>query len=282
MKHTVGAGGGNARRPGNVSQAGTPGPNCLIGIHQITSYLPFDGPDIQDITWATGNKNVKKHQRGNRINLSLRRVVQTAALSAFAGLALPRVARAAEFSFKYGNNLPLTHPLNIRAQEFVDRIAKESNGRIEIRIFPNNQLGGDTDMLSQVRTGGITFFTPSALVIATLVPVAAISAVGFAFTNYDQVWGAMDGELGAYVRAAIDATGLHTFEKIWDNGFRQMTTSGKPIETAADLAGLKIRVPACSSARCIRRCRRKLSMRRKIRCRSFKWPSCTKCRNPAR
>jgi tripartite ATP-independent transporter DctP family solute receptor len=177
------------------------------------------------------------------MNLSRRRVVQTAALSAFAGLALPRVARAAEFSFKYGNNLPLTHPLNIRAQEFVDRIAKESNGRIEIRIFPNNQLGGDTDMLSQVRTGGITFFTPSALVIATLVPVAAISAVGFAFTNYDQVWGAMDGELGAYVRAAIDATGLHTFEKIWDNGFRQMTTSGKPIETAADLAGLKIRVP---------------------------------------
>ena len=36
-------------------------------------------------------------------------------------------------------------------------------------------------------------------------PVAAISAVGFAFTNYDQVWAAMDGELGAYVRTAIDA-----------------------------------------------------------------------------
>jgi tripartite ATP-independent transporter DctP family solute receptor len=177
------------------------------------------------------------------MNLSRRQVVKTGALSALAGLALPHVARAADFSFKYGNNLPLTHPLNIRAQEFAERIAKESNGRVEIRIFPNNQLGGDTDMLSQVRTGGITFFTPSALVIATLVPVAAISAVGFAFTDYDQVWAAMDGALGAYVRTAIAAAGLHTFEKIWDNGFRQMTTSGKPIETAADLAGLKIRVP---------------------------------------
>jgi tripartite ATP-independent transporter DctP family solute receptor len=98
-------------------------------------------------------------------------------------------------------------------------------------------------MLSQVRNGGITFFTPSALVIATLVPVAAINAVGFAFADYDQVWKAMDGALGAHVRAAISKVNLFAFEKIWDNGFRQMTTSGKPIEVAKDMASLKIRVP---------------------------------------
>ena len=61
----------------------------------------------------------------------------------------------------------------------------------------------DTDMLAQVRSGGIEFFTPSALVIATLVPVAAINAIGFAFSDYAQVWSAMDGRLGAHVRAAI-------------------------------------------------------------------------------
>jgi tripartite ATP-independent transporter DctP family solute receptor len=94
-----------------------------------------------------------------------------------------------------------------------------------------------------VRSGGITFFTPSALVVATLVPAAAISAVGFAFADYDQVWKAMDGVLGAYVRAAIAKANLYTFEKIWDNGFRQMTTSRAPIETAKDMDGLKIRVP---------------------------------------
>jgi len=158
-------------------------------------------------------------------------------------LGMPSIVRAAEFELKYGNNLPLTHPLNIRAQEAVDVIRTRSNGRVDIKIFPNNQLGGDTDMLSQVRNGGITFFTPSALVIATLVPVAAINAVGFAFPDYDKVWSAMDGQLGAYVRAAISKTGLHAFEKMWDNGFRQMTTSGKSIESAKDMAGLKIRVP---------------------------------------
>jgi tripartite ATP-independent transporter DctP family solute receptor len=53
----------------------------------------------------------------------------------------------------------------------------------------------------------------------------------------------MDGALGAHVRAAISKVNLFAFEKIWDNGFRQMTTSGKPIEAAKDMAGLKIRVP---------------------------------------
>jgi len=173
-----------------------------------------------------------------------RKVLHTlAASSAIPLIGMPHVARAAEFELKYGNNLPLSHPLNIRAHEAAERVAKETNGRVEIKIFPNNQLGGDTDMLSQVRNGGITFFTPSALVIATLVPVAAINAVGFAFADYDQVWKAMDGKLGAHVREAISKVNLFAFEKMWDNGFRQMTTSGKPIEQAKDMAGLKIRVP---------------------------------------
>ena len=174
-----------------------------------------------------------------------RRVVLRALASApaLSVLGMPHVARAADIELKYGNNLPLSHPLNIRAQEAADRVKAQTNGRVEIKIFPNNQLGGDTDMLSQVRNGGITFFTPSALVIATLVPVAAINAVGFAFADYDQVWKAMDGALGAHVRAAISKVNLFAFEKIWDNGFRQMTTSGKPIEVAKDMASLKIRVP---------------------------------------
>ena len=177
-------------------------------------------------------------------NLTRRTVLRTlAAAPAASFIAMPPIARAAEIELKYGNNLPLSHPLNIRAQEAAERVAKETNGRVEIKIFPNNQLGGDTDMLSQVRNGGITFFTPSALVIATLVPVAAINAVGFAFADYDQVWKAMDGKLGAHVRDAISKVNLYAFEKMWDNGFRQMTTSGKAIETAKEMSGLKIRVP---------------------------------------
>jgi tripartite ATP-independent transporter DctP family solute receptor len=180
-------------------------------------------------------------------NMSRRTVLKglltVPAAGAISGFPLIATAKAAEFNLKYGNNLPVSHPLNIRAQEAADRIRKESNGRVDIKIFPNNQLGGDTDMLQQVRSGGIDFFTPSALVIATLVPVAAINAVGFAFKDYDSVWGAMDGKLGALVRAEIAKRKLYAFEKMWDNGFRQTTTGKAPIQSAKDMAGLKIRVP---------------------------------------
>lgn len=149
----------------------------------------------------------------------------------------------AEFSYKYANNLPVTHPMNLRAVEMADAIKQETSGRVEIKIFPSNQLGSDTDMLSQVRSGGIEFFTLSGLILSTLVPSASITGIGFAFSNYDEVWKALDGELGAFVRGQIAKSNLVAMDKIWDNGFRQMTSSTKPIQTAADLKGFKIRVP---------------------------------------
>jgi tripartite ATP-independent transporter DctP family solute receptor len=53
----------------------------------------------------------------------------------------------------------------------------------------------------------------------------------------------MDGDVGAYIRAQIAKVNLVALDKIWDNGFRQITTSTKPIVTPADLEGFKIRVP---------------------------------------
>lgn len=149
----------------------------------------------------------------------------------------------AEFSYKYANNLPITHPMNIRAKEMADAVLAETSGRVEIRIFPSSQLGSDTDMLSQVRNGGVEFFTLSPLILATLVKGASISGIGFAFENYDAVWKAMDGDLGAHVRKEISKVGLVAMDNIWDNGFRQITSSTKPIQTAEDLKGFKIRVP---------------------------------------
>jgi tripartite ATP-independent transporter DctP family solute receptor len=166
-----------------------------------------------------------------------------------AGAALPlfaistRRARAADFSLKLANNAPVTHPQSIRQQEAADRIKAATNGAVEIQLFPNNQLGSDTDMLSQLRTGAIDFFTLSGLILATLVPAASINGVGFAFKDYDTVWKAMDGKLGAYVRSEIDKRGLIAMDKMWDNGFRQITSSTHPIRTPADLKGFKIRVP---------------------------------------
>ena len=91
-----------------------------------------------------------------------RRSLLLAGTAAGATIAMPWIAKAApEFQFKYANNSPVAHPLNVRAREAMERIKQETNGRVEIQIFPNNQLGSDTDMLSQLRSGAIEFFTLS-------------------------------------------------------------------------------------------------------------------------
>src|SRR3989442_2582345 len=180
------------------------------------------------------------------MSFSRRTLLKASAASAvLGGVGAPLVARAqtAEFTYKYANNLPDGHPMNARAKEMAAAIKAETKGRVDIQIFPNNQLGSDTDMLSQVRSGGVEFFTLSGLILSTLVPAAAITGIGFAFPDYDTVWKAMDGELGAHVRAQIAKANLVAMDKIWDNGFRQVTSSTRPIATADDLKGMKIRVP---------------------------------------
>ena len=176
------------------------------------------------------------------LRLDRRRLLAASAALAAPGL-LTRPAHAAEFTYKYANNLPDTHPMNVRAKEAAARIREETGGKVEIQIFPNNQLGSDTDMLSQVRSGAIEFFTLSGLILSTLVPAASINGVGFSFPDYDAVWRAMDGPLGGFIRAQIGKSGLVVMDKIWDNGFRQITTSTKPIASPEDLRGFKIRVP---------------------------------------
>jgi tripartite ATP-independent transporter DctP family solute receptor len=176
-----------------------------------------------------------------------RRKLLQAGTAAAGGIAafgiLTRRGDAAEFSWRYANNNVAQHPMNVRLREAVERIRAQSGGRVDIQVFPNSQLGGDTDMLSQLRTGAIQMFNLSGLILSTFVPLASINGIGFAFKDYDQVWSAMDGALGAFIRAAIGKSGLYAFGAMWDNGYRQITSSTHPISAPDDLKGFKIRVP---------------------------------------
>jgi TRAP-type transport system periplasmic protein len=179
------------------------------------------------------------------VNISRRNIIQGAAAAAAVSAApLPLVfGQSAEFTYKYANQVPLTHPVNIRAKAAADAIRAETKGRLDIQIFPSSQLGADTDMFSQLRSGGVEFLSTSGLTVSTLVPVAALNGMGFAFPDYASVWRAMDGDVGACVRAQLAKVNLVAMDKMWDSGFRQITTSTKPINGPDDLRGLKIRVP---------------------------------------
>jgi TRAP-type transport system periplasmic protein len=151
---------------------------------------------------------------------------------------------AAEFDFKLGVDTPDTHPLTLRLIEAAREIGKQSSGRVNVTVFPNSQLGGDPEMLSQVRAGGIELFAAPSLTLSILVPLSGLPSIGFAFQSYDQVWAAMDGGVGDVVRDAIGRAGIVPMKKVWDNGFRQITSSSsRQLNTVEDLKGFKIRVP---------------------------------------
>jgi len=164
--------------------------------------------------------------------------------AAFASINVVRApAKAAEFQYKFATNAPISHPLNTNAVPMWENVRKETAGRVDVKIFPNNVLGGDTAMLTQLRSGAIQFFLLSGGILTNVVPVAGIQGVPFAFKSHKEVYAAFDGDLGSYVRKEIENNGLYAFPLITDNGFRQITNSVRPINTVKDLEGLKIRTP---------------------------------------
>jgi tripartite ATP-independent transporter DctP family solute receptor len=174
-----------------------------------------------------------------------RRAVLGAASAAWATSILSGPAKAAaEFDFKLGVNTPDSHPLTVRLTEAARAIGAQSSGRLNVTVFSNSQLGGDPEMLSQVRAGGIELLAAPSMTLSTLVPLSGLPSIGFAFASYDQVWAALDGGVGDVVRDAIGKAGIVPMKKIWDNGFRQITSSSsRQLNSVEDLRGFKIRVP---------------------------------------
>lgn len=164
--------------------------------------------------------------------------------AAVTGSALPlRFARAAEFNMKLATTIPPDHPFNAHARAAAKAVAEQSGGRVNIEVFPGYVLGSSTSALSQLRGGGMQLLTLSGSVLSTLVPAATIYNTAVAFKDYDQVWLAMDGALGDHIRSKVSAVGLDPIGKHWDLGFRNITTSAKPIKTPEYLRDLKIPVP---------------------------------------
>lgn len=175
--------------------------------------------------------------------ITRRTVLKGIVAAAGATLSFRSMAQRTEFKFKLGTDLPESFPTVIYARKAAEKIAQESNGRLRIEIFPANQLGSSTELLSQVRSGAVEMVAMHGTTLSNLSPVAGINLVGFAFKDYAAVWNAMDGEVGNLVRKSLTPFGLHVPTKMWDGGFRQVFTASKRILTAEDMKGLKIRVP---------------------------------------
>jgi len=180
------------------------------------------------------------NQNGRRDALKF--IAAAAATTLVPGAAFSQTS--GKFNLKIAITLPESHPTPVALKAACAEILKESNGRLNIEVYPSGQLGSDTDTLSQVRSGAIDFICTAGSIYGNLMPTAAINSIAFAFPDYATVWKAMDGELGAHIKSSFDKVNLTQVGRVFDHGFRQITHSTKPINTPKDLVGMKIRVPA--------------------------------------
>ena len=177
--------------------------------------------------------------------ISLSRRIFAQAAAAAAGLsAVPLIgARAATYTLRLGCDITEDHPIGSHLIAAAKSISKATNGEIDIQVFLNNQLGDDTHMMAALRTGAIDIMAVGDNILAEMVPSVAIDNIGFAFKDASSAFDALDGEVGQIVRGDMEKVGLHPMPRIWDEGFRQITTATKPINSPQDLRGFKIRVP---------------------------------------
>jgi len=147
--------------------------------------------------------------------------------------------RAAEIVLKHSHNLPVESPLHKRATEMWAAVRAETNGRVDVQI----DRGADTGLDTLVN-GGLGFMTLAGNGLAALVPAADVQATPYGFRNPAQVYAALDGALGAYLRDEMRAKGIYSIPGgCFENGMHQLTCSTKPIRSAADLQGLRMRIP---------------------------------------
>lgn len=157
---------------------------------------------------------------------------------------LPALALyAAEYEIKYAHFQPekMDQPQHVAAMVFKNFVEQQSGGRIEVIIYPASQLGDDKEILEGLKFGTVEMASVHDGPIPTVFKPAAIFGIPYIFDSPPIAWRVMDGWYGEKLnKAMIEQTGIRALA--WsDNGVRNFSAN-KPLQTPADLQGVKMRV----------------------------------------
>jgi tripartite ATP-independent transporter DctP family solute receptor len=162
--------------------------------------------------------------------------------SAAVGVLASAGARAGDIRYRLGLSQPVDSPNYLRLKEMADNIRAETAGHMQIDIYPAGQLGSDNVMLAMLQKNEMEMYM-GGNVFGPLVPVTEMPGLPFIFKNSEEVFTALDVDLGDQIRGELLGKGIYAFRRGFDNGFHHLTTSTKPIRTVDDLVGMKIRTP---------------------------------------
>ena len=142
---------------------------------------------------------------------------------------------------KIGNVLNPDHPWNVALNGFAQEVEKATAGRVVVKVFPSSQLGNEKDLIEGLRMGTVDGGLIGGSSFQSLDPKFGIEELPYAFANHEQAYKAFDGKLGEALFDILGKKGVVGLSW-WENGFRHISNSKKPILVPEDLKGLKIRV----------------------------------------
>ncbi|HHZ03063.1 MAG TPA: DctP family TRAP transporter solute-binding subunit [Tissierellia bacterium] len=144
------------------------------------------------------------------------------------------------YTIKAGHGTAETTALHKGFVEFKRLVEERSEGKIKVEIFPNQQLGGDRELIEAVQLGNIQMTAPSTAPLAAFDPAFYVLDIPFLFSDRATVYEVCDGPAGQKLLDTLseyDIKGL----AYWENGFRNFTNSKLPVRSPEDLQGIKIR-----------------------------------------
>lgn len=124
--------------------------------------------------------------------------------------------------------------------QFAEEIAERTEGRYTIQLQGGGALGGDRDVIEGVQFGTVEMTVSSTSVVANFAPDFAVFDVPFLFRDFDHAQAVLDGEVGAEVLGTLRDAGFVGLAA-GGIGFRQLTNNVRPVTSADDVSGLKIR-----------------------------------------
>jgi tripartite ATP-independent transporter DctP family solute receptor len=159
---------------------------------------------------------------------------------ALAALTVAASAVHAQTVLKIGYATSPTSHYGVGSNVFCDEMEKGTQGRYKCEQFPSSALGGEREMIEAVQLGTQDIVNTSTGPLGNFVPEVKIVDLPFLFRDYDHARKVMDGPIGQGLQKKMEAKGL--INLAWtENGFRHMTNNKRPIHSADDAKGLKIR-----------------------------------------
>lgn len=147
----------------------------------------------------------------------------------------------AQFVFRLAFASSVDNPNGVMSAAFKQEVEKTSNGRISIQLFPNSQLGSEAETVNALKAGTLDMVAPTAAAVGSLSPSMQITDLPFFYTNMDDVHRVLDSDAGSMALATLEKAGVKGLA--WgDDGFRGVLNARKPINSVADVKGLKLRV----------------------------------------